>query len=176
MKRCEQLADVIVSGEPMTDEQRAHLASCSDCASLAAMPRLVAATAVAPEPGPGFVARITANARERIDSRRRQRFVGFGLAAVAAAGVVLLAARYTNGGKVAPPKTDQSVAQRPAGSDGYAEDPDTAPDGDNISDDELRELVSGDSLSRVLAPTADWDDIEAPLSNYRAVLRLGGQP
>lgn len=175
MKRCEQLAEVIVTGEPMTEAQRAHLASCSDCAALAAMPTRLAATALAPEPGPGFVARITANARERVTSRRRQRYAGFGLAAVAAAGMVALVMQYDRG-KVAPPSADEPVAQhRPLGSDGMTDDPDTAPDGDGISDDELRELVSGDRLSDVMAPTADWNDIEAPISNYRAVLRLGGK-
>lgn len=176
MKRCDQLAEVIVTGEPMTEAQRAHLASCSDCAALAAMPTRLAATALAPEPGPGFVSRITANARERVASRRRQRYAGFGLAAVAAAGVVALVMQYDRG-KVAPqPTADQPVAQRPLGSDGLRDDPDTAPDGDGISDDELRELISGDRLSDVMAPAADWNDIEAPISSYRAVLRLGGTP
>lgn len=173
MKRCSQLADAIVSGEPMTDADRAHLATCTDCAGLAALPRLVAATALAPEPGPGFVSRISANARERIASRRRQRFAGFGLAAVAAAGIAVLVVRH-DGGSAAPDQPE--VAQLPAGSDGFPQDPDTAPDGDGISDDELRALIDGDSLSQVLTPSADWDDIESPLSRYRAVLRLGGQP
>jgi hypothetical protein len=48
--------------------------------------------------------------------------------------------------------------------------------GDEITDDELRELVGGASLSRALAPSTDWAAIEAPLTNYRAVLRLGGEP
>ena len=173
MKRCEQLADAIVSGEPLDDEQRAHLASCTDCASLAAMPRRIAATALAPEPGPGFVSRVTARARERIDSRRRQRYAGFGLATVAAAGAVLLVAHVSDPGKVAPPK---GVASLPGGSDRIDPNPDTAPDGDQISDDELRELVQGDSMSAAFTPTADWNDIESPISSYRAVLRAGGQP
>lgn len=174
MKRCSQLADAIVSGGPMTETERAHLAACTDCAGLAALPRLVAATATAPEPALGFVSRITANARERIASRRRQRFAGFGLAAVAAAGIAVLVVRHDGGSGAARP--EQPVAQLPAGSDGIDEDPDTAPDGDGISDDELRELIDGDSLSQVLTPSADWDDIESPLTKYRAVLRLGGQP
>lgn len=175
MKRCTELAEALVEGDSLDDTQRAHLATCADCSSLAALPRLVATATLAPEPGPGFSARVAANARERIASRRRQRVLGFGLATVAAAGIALLVVRHDGAGE---PRRESPVAQRtlPFGSDGLAEDPDTAPDGDSISDDELRELVSGDSLSDVMTPSTDWDALEQPLTPYRAVLRLGGQP
>lgn len=172
MKRCTKLADVIVSGDAMSDDDRAHLATCADCTGLAAMPRLVAATAVAPEPGPGFASRVTAHARERMASRRRQRVAGFGLATVCAAGAAFMIIRHDDDAlRRAQPLAE---ASRPGASDGAAAAPDPTPDG--ITDDELRELVGGGTLSEALAPSADWKDIEAPLSPYAAVLRLGGQP
>jgi hypothetical protein len=175
MKRCTELAEALVEGEPLDENQRAHLARCSDCAALAALPRLVATAAVVPEPGPGFSARVAANARERVASRRRQRVAGFGLAAVAAAGLAVVVVRHDG---ASAPHQESSVATlpRPGGSDGIAADPDTAPSGDEISDDELRGLVAGDSLSDVMTPSTSWDEIEQPLNSYRAVLRLGGQP
>jgi hypothetical protein len=175
MKRCTELAEALVEGEPLDENQRAHLAGCSDCAALAALPRLVATTAVAPEPGPGFSARVAANARERIASRRRQRVAGFGLAAVAAAGLAVVVVRH-DGASAPRPESVANVPPLPGGSDGLAPDPDTAPSGDEISDDELRDLVAGDRLSDIMTPSASWDEIEQPLTSYRAVLRRGGQP
>lgn len=175
MKRCTQLAEALVEGEPLDETQRAHLAHCSDCAALAALPGLVATAAVAPEPGPGFSARVAANARERVASRRRQRVAGFGLATVAAAGLAMLVVRHDGASKV---RKDSPVATlpQPGGSDGLREDPDTAPSGDAITDDELRELIEGDSLSAVMTPSTSWEEIEQPLTSYRAVLRHGGTP
>lgn len=174
MKRCTELAEALVEGESLDENQRAHLARCSDCAALAALPRLVATAAVAPEPGPGFSARVAANARERIASRRRQRVAGFGLAAIAAAGLAVVVVRHD--GASAPRQESVAKLPQPSGSDSLLPDPDTAPSGDEISDDELRDLVAGDSLSDVLTPSANWDEIEQPLSKYRALLRPGGQP
>lgn len=172
MKRCTQLAEAIVSGEPLSDDDRAHLTTCADCTRLAAMPRLVAATATAPEPGPGFSSRIVVGARERVAGRRRQRVIGFGLATAVAAGAAVMIVRHDDGGGRA---RAVATSERPAGGDTTGPLPDPPP-GDGITDDELRELVSGDSLSQAMTPSADWADIETPLTSYRAVLRLGGQP
>jgi hypothetical protein len=129
--------------------------------------------ATAAEVGPGFTARVIAGARERMESRRRQRFVGFGLVAVAAAGAAaLMISSGRDHGRTPAPRE----VVRPAGGNLGIEAPDPGPGDEGITDDELRELVEGNRLSRAFEPTADWDDIEAPVSNYRAVLRLGGEP
>ncbi|HVK75674.1 MAG TPA: hypothetical protein VM734_20225 [Kofleriaceae bacterium] len=176
MKRCSLLADSLISGEPLSDGDRAHLADCADCARLAAVPALVAATAIAPEPGPGFAARVTAGARERMASHRRQRVIAASLATMTAAvAAVVITQRDT------PAARPQQLTTAPAATIDAApaainpSDPTTAAD-DEVSDDELRALVRNASLSHAMAPTANWDDIEAPLRNYRAVLARGGTP
>ncbi len=171
MKRCTKISDSLLSGQPLSDGDRDHLAACADCARLAAMARLVTSIATAAEVGPGFTSRVIAGARERLAARRRQRIVGFGLAAVvAAAATVLIVSSQRGGGR----RADPPVAVRPAGDLPGVDEP-AAPD-DGITDDELRELVGGATMTRALAPSADWDHIETPVRNYHAVLRLGGQP
>lgn len=171
MKRCTKLADSLVSGEPLTDAEREHLAGCADCTQMAAVTRALTAVGTAAEVGPGFTSRVIAGARERITARRRQRVAGFGLAAVVAAAAAALI--VTSARREQP--RDTATSALPAGDPPTLEAPDPA-SGEGITDDELRELVGGASMTRALAPSADWEDVETPVRNYRAVLRLGGQP
>lgn len=177
MKRCTQLADSLVTGEPLSDAERAHLARCADCARLELAARRVGATATAAEAGPGFSSRMVVGARARMATRRRNRAVGFGLATVVAAAATVLV--VTNLRDRAAPERDP-VVTRPAGDDPTPPAPGEPDEGlgddAGITDDELRELVGDARLSRALAPTADWDHIEAPVRHYRAVLRHGGAP
>lgn len=171
MKRCTQIADSLISGEPLSDGDRDHVATCADCQKLTSMARLLTNVATATEAGPGFTSRMIAGARERLESRRRQRVIGFGLATVVAAAAAALIVTSSRGGG----HRNRDVAaetHRPAGAPDI--NPPVADDGGQITDDELRELVGGASMTRALAPSADWNEIEAPLQNYRAVLRLGG--
>ena len=174
MKRCTQIADSLVSGEPLSDGDRDHVAACADCQKLTSTARLLTNVGTATEAGPGFTSRMIAGARERLDARRRQRVIGFGLGTAVAAAAAALIIMSSRGG--AEHQDDVRSAARPAG----FMDPQTPGVDDAgehpITDDELRELVGGASLSRALAPSADWAEIEAPLVNYRAVLRLGGEP
>lgn len=173
MKRCTHIADSLISGEPLSDGDRDHVASCADCQKLTSMARLLTNVATATEAGPGFTSRMIAGARERLESRRRQRFIGFGLGTVVAAAAAALIITSTRGGV----SHRDGVAEAPHAIGGAAEmNPPIDDTGEEITDDELRELVGGASLSRALTPSADWADIEAPLTNYRAVLRLGGAP
>jgi hypothetical protein len=173
MKRCTQIADSLVTGEPLSDGDRDHVATCADCQKLTSMARLLTNVATATEAGPGFTSRMIAGARERLESRRRQRFVGFGLATVVAAAAAALIVMSGRGGVH---RDDNHNRAFEIGS--YTGSSARPPIDDNtpITDDELRELVDGASLSRALAPSADWNEIEAPIINYRAVLRLGGEP
>ena len=173
MKRCTQIADSLVSGEPLSDGDRDHVATCAGCQKLTSAARLLTSIATATEAGPGFTSRMIAGARERLEARRRQRVVGFGLAtcvAAAAAALIVMSSR-------ADKRHDDSTAQTLTAPGAALENPPVAEDpGGEITVDELRELVDGASLNRALAPSARWADIESPLTNYRAVLRLGGEP
>jgi hypothetical protein len=173
MKRCTQIADSLVTGEPLSAGDRDHVATCADCAKLTSMARLLDKAATATEAGPGFTSRMIAGARERLEARRRQRFIGFGLATVVVAAAAALIITASRGGDSADRKRE--TAALPAGYNPQPPIDDTGGDTE-ITDDELRDLVGGASMSRALAPSADWDDIESPVRNYRAVLRLGGEP
>jgi hypothetical protein len=169
MSRCTLIATSLVSGEPLSDGDRDHLATCADCTRLAAVPGLVAATAVAPEPGLGFASRVTAGAHERLDRRRRHRVVSLSLATITAAATAVVVTQRDGRHTTAPAE----VAHREAAAGTTSNNPD--PDAD-LSDAELRELVRRTSFAHAMAPAADWDDIEAPLQHYRAVLARGETP
>lgn len=173
MKRCTQLADSLVSGEPLSDGDRDHVATCADCQKLRSMASLLTRVGTATEAGPGFTSRMIAGARERLEARRRQRVVGFalGTCVVAAAAALII----TSSGGGSDRDQDATTARQAAGSVGQPPIADD-PGGQPITDDELRELVRGASLSRAFTPSTDWAEIESPLVNYRAVLRLGGEP
>jgi hypothetical protein len=174
MKRCTQIADSLISGEPLSDGDRDHVASCADCQKLTSTARLLTNVATATEAGPGFTSRMIAGARERLESRRRQRIVGFGLGTVVAAAAAALIITSTRGGASHRDDNREAAKLTVGGADMQPPIADTG--NEEITDDELRELVGGASLTRALTPSADWADIEAPLTNYRAVLRLGGEP
>ncbi|HUQ04513.1 MAG TPA: hypothetical protein VM261_18560 [Kofleriaceae bacterium] len=173
MKRCTQIADSLISGEPLSDGDRDHVATCAGCQKLTSTARLLTNVATATEAGPGFTSRMIAGARERLEARRRQRVVGFGLAtcvAAAAAALIVMSSR-------ADDKHQPDTTARNALPGAYTGNPPPADDtGEEITDDELRELVDGAGMYRAITPTTNWADIESPLTNYRAVLRLGGEP
>ncbi len=168
MKRCTLVADSLVSGAPLSEGDRAHVATCADCAALTALPGMIAATALVPEPGLGFASRITAGARERLARRRRHRVVGLSLATAVAAGTAVAVTQRDP----APAPAVTEVAHRdPAGSDP------TPPDADaDLDDAELRDLVRRASFDQAMDSPVDWADLEAPLQHYRAVLARGGTP
>jgi hypothetical protein len=73
MTRCNLVAGAVATGAPLSDAERAHVAGCPDCAALVALPRALARTARATDPGPGFAARMTVGAHRRLVVRRRRR-------------------------------------------------------------------------------------------------------
>jgi hypothetical protein len=173
MTPCEAVVERLALGEPRDPDLDAHVATCPACARLVRVPGLVAATASAQEPAPGFSARMTVGARRRIAVRRRNRMATL---ALAAAGVLLA------GGAAATRQREHSLqgAMRPlmelspiepsrvAERHDRDDQPDPAP---KLDDDDLAgEIDRIANLDANLAPSADWSHIEAPLAPYRDLL------
>lgn len=154
MTRCNLVAGAVATGAPLTDAERAHLDGCPDCAALVALPRVVARTSRAADPGAGFSARVTAGAHRRLAIRRRRRVVGTSLAAAAAALVVFVGAR-----EVQRAPADRPLSPALAMPSNPSEQP-ASP----------RELIELARFERAMAPAAPWREIEAPLRSHRALL------
>jgi len=160
MKSCDLVTERIALGEPLGDLD-AHIATCPECAKLTALPGLVAASARAAEPGPGFSSRATVGARHRLAVRRRNR-----LAATALAAASVLAV-----GGVA--MTHRSEQPQP-GAMRMVEDPtplDTSSPEPTVADQDLAVALARISdVDGAIGPIADWHRIETPLSPYQALL------
>ncbi len=157
MSRCDTITEALVMGEPLSAEDQAHVDDCDACRRLTALPMLLASTGRAEPPRPGFSARMMAVTRDRLAQRQRRRFAAFTLA-LAAAGVSAIAVdrrlmRDTARPGAPPPPVVSAIAP------------------------ELRQQLESlhvDDFDAAMAPVAPWDDIEAPVHNYRVVLRKGG--
>lgn len=163
MSRCTKVAGAVATGTPLTDEERAHVETCADCAALVELPTIVARSARAAEPGPGFSARMQVGARARLATRRRRRTAVGSIAAAAAAAALFLGVHRVRENR-RPPAEQRAAAQR-------------------ITSEEstrARELLDQTGFDRAMAPVAPWDEIEAPLDDYRAILEnrhdLAGDP
>lgn len=161
MTRCNLVAGAVATGAPLTDAERAHLDGCADCAALVALPRALARTARAADPGPGFSARMTVGAHRRLVVRRRRRIATVAAAAMAAAVLLFVTVR-----QVQRPAADQRL--RPALATATPQAPEQTA--------RARELLQLTRFERAMAPAARWDDIEAPLRSHRALLNLHRHP
>ena len=170
MTPCEAVVERLALGEPRDAELDAHVATCPACARLVQVPNLVAATASAREPAPGFSARMTVGARHRIAVRRRNRIATM---ALAAAGVLIA------GGAIATREPEHSLQGamtglaelEPLEPSRTTERQTPAPTPDSIPDDDLAAAIGRlANLDASLAPSADWGRIEAPLTPYRDLL------
>ena len=166
MSRCDVIAEALVMGEPLTADDQAHVDGCAACQGLTALPGLLAASASAAPPRPGFSARMMAAARERIGQRRRRRFATFTFALAAAAASAVAADRRFI-------RHDQPPRQAGDRADDGADD-DPAPDELPVS--AALESAQIDSYDRAMAPVAPWDDIEQSVRNDNALRRKGGHP
>jgi hypothetical protein len=160
--RCSLVAGAVATGTPLTDEERAHVEGCPDCAALVAMPSILARSSRGVEPGIGFSARMQVGARARIITRRRRRTTLSVLGAVAAAIVIFFGVQRIR-------RVDRAeVAARPA-----ANTPVTPEESARARD--ILELTRFD---RAMAPAGPWREIKAELDPYRRVLsrrhRLAG--
>lgn len=161
MTRCNLVAGAVATGAPLSDAERAHVAGCPDCAALVALPRALARTARATDPGPGFAARMTVGAHRRLVVRRRRRVATVAGAALAAAVMLFVTVR-----QVQRPAADQRL--RPALAAATPQLPEQPA--------RARELLELTRFDRAMAPAARWDDIEAPLRSHRALLNLHRHP
>lgn len=164
---CESVAERIALGEPL-GELAAHLATCARCQYVAVLPARLGVTRHVVEPGPGFAARVTTGARQRLVVRRRRRVaVGLGGAVLVGALAVFVIARPTPS---AEPAGAVGTAPQPAPPEPIP-DPWTDPVTDGSDDADLRALVELADIHRSSRLSADWAQIEKPLAPYRRLLR-----
>ncbi len=152
MSPCERIAEALVTGVELGDDERAHLAQCAACRQLSVLPGLIAGSASAAPPHPGFSARVMVAARARIDQRRRRRFAGFGLALATVAALAVVADR---GMIRRSPSTPTPLAGLPSA---------------GPLDADLRRDLELLRTEDAMAPVAPWHEIEAPLHNYQLLL------
>jgi hypothetical protein len=162
---CDHITERLATGETLTANDQAHVTSCVDCARLARVPGLLAATAREPEPDPGFSARMHVGARGRLAARRRNRVVATGVAAAATFAIAGVAITRTNSTESKPDAvrtlSEQEPQPRPPP---VAERPATA------KDEIVLRLVNAADVDTSLQGTAPWDELSAPLVPYRALL------
>ena len=158
MSRCSSVAEALVMGEPLSADDQGHVESCEACRRLTALPGLLAASAKGEPPRPGFSARMMVAARDRLAQRRRRRFATFTLAVAAAGASAVVVDRRLVRDRANTPAIDPQTRTTPL-------DPDLR--------QELESLQFS-SFDRAMEPAVPWDEIEAPVRNYGALLRKRG--
>jgi len=166
---CYEVAEKLALGEPLSACEE-HIATCPDCSRLTTMPRLLAAASHAAEPKPGFVIRATAGARTKLARRRRNRIVGSGIAALAAAAIGVWSMRPSS-----PSTTNSQAAMDLPRLEPVNSAPDPKPSTTPpLTDHEVgAELLRISNFRRAMAPSPRWREAEAPLSLYRLVVHEG---
>jgi hypothetical protein len=168
MSPCDLVTERLALGEPLAEEE-AHVATCPACSRLVALPRLVAASAHAAEPNPGFAIRTTAGARTKLAVRRRNRIITNSLAAIAA--VVLGVWLVRSPSPVKKDIADTGARTLPTPLSPVHSDEKLVI---NLTDEQVgRELVRISDFERAMKPTKHWRDAATPLSNYRMVVHQG---
>ena len=172
MSPCDQVTERIALGEPLADVE-AHVATCPACSRLVSLPGLVAASAHAAEPNPGFAVRTAAGARQKLVTRRRRRIATNAVAALAAVALGIWAVQDP---------VDRPLMQRPAAMDlpsqpqPVSSSEDQAPEEIRVTDEDLgTELVRISDPDRVMRPSRQWREAEAPLAPYRFVVHQGAR-
>lgn len=168
MSPCELVLERLAAGQPLGADEATHVASCVDCAQLAKVPSLLAASAREPEPGPGFSARMQVGARGRIAARRRHRVALVSFASMAVAAAAVLAFTRPTHHVVEP------GAIRTALDDEHQPLPPPSTE-TPITDQELAvDLVRVSNTDRTIRGEAHWNDITRSLEPYRALLSKHG--
>jgi hypothetical protein len=168
MSPCDVVIERLALGEPIGDVED-HVATCPACSRLIALPRLVAASAHAAEPNPGFAIRTAAGARAKLVTRRRNRIATNAIAAIAAVALGVWALRTP----IEPTLQMQGMHTAPSPLEPI-HNSDRTPDDLTLTDEEIgAELGRISDFDRVLAPSPRWDDAEAPLHGYRLIVTQG---
>jgi hypothetical protein len=156
---CETVATQIALGEPL-GELTAHVASCSRCKRVVALPSRIAAATVCPDPGLGFSARMTIGAQNKLVVRRRRRITASAAGAVAAAALAVFA--LTRSPSSPSPEEDRrSIAvENPNPTPIEIEAPIAA------SESDLAGLVRLSDTKRARRVSAPWGRIRKPLAPY----------
>ena len=168
---CNLVLDRLASGEALSAEESAHVTRCVDCARLAGVPGLLAATAQEPEPSPGFSSRMQIGARHRLAVRRRNRIAltTFAAAAVVLAGVGVVTRPTAELTEVGAVRSLEEMEPRP-------QPPPPVERPATSTEKIILDLVHTSDIDRVLEQGANWDDVTQPLSPYRTVLaKVGGR-
>ena len=161
---CDLVAERLAVGDPLSADEQDHATRCVACARLAAMPRLIAAAVTEPEPAPGFSARMTARALDRLKERRRNRLIA---TTIAAAGVVL-----AGGFAIARPDHrlgDVGAMRALAELEPHPAPPPVAETSERAQRVAL-DLVRAADVDRSITGEAPWSDVTQPLVPYRALL------
>jgi hypothetical protein len=168
MSPCESILERLAAGQKLGADEEAHVASCVDCAQLAKVPALLAASAREPDPGPGFSARMQVGARGRLAARRRHRVALVSFASIAVAAAAVLAFTRPTHHVVQP------GAIRTALDDEHLPLPPPSTETPITDQDLAAELVRVANTDRTIRGEAHWNDITRPLEPYRALLSKHG--
>jgi len=169
MTPCDEVTERLALGEPLGDVED-HVATCPACSRLVGLPRLVAASAHAAEPNPGFAIRSTAGARTLLVRRRRNRIIGNAIAAAAVLVLAVWAVKSPIGGADKHKQPQQGI-QSPWHNPEPINNPDPTlltPVTNDVIGTELKTISNFD---RVMAPSRQWNAAQAPLSRYRIVVQ-----
>lgn len=169
MNPCDLVLERFATGEPLNEDQAAHVARCVDCARLARVPRLLATASTEPEPPAGFSARVQVGARKRYAARRRNRAI---LGSLAAAAVLIaggLVVTRDDAGGTQPGAMRALEEQEPS-----PRPPPTVETAGGTAEQVALDLVRVSDVDRSLRGVAPWDDITEPLIPYRALLETEG--
>lgn len=169
---CNQVAERVALGEPLSGELTQHSQTCQRCKLTLALPAKLASTGHAADPGMGFASRVHAGAQHRIVVRRRQRYAAGAASVLAAAAMVTLVF-------VRQAKDDDSVAYYvPA--ELLPKLPATDPNPHPVAkqdpwkegdvDEDVRALVHLANTEHARHVSANWKRIEKSLRPYKAVV------
>ena len=151
---CETVAERIVLGESLGD-LAGHVATCSRCKRVVALPSRIAAATERPDPGLGFSARMTIGAQNKLVVRRRRRVAAGAAGAVAAAAVAVFALTRSPTTTVEESKRDVAL-----------EMPKVIEAPVAVQESDLAGLVRLADTKRATRAAAPWGRIRRPLAPY----------
>jgi len=159
-KQCQEIVDMIAEGEPLGDEQEAHVGKCLTCARTLETRDLIRATTDRRnevKPRPGFASRAASGALRKSVQRRRRGGIAL-VGATVAAGALTAAFFMMKPKPMKVKKTSPVVAIAPLGSDVTPENVDTT---------SVQELLDLSDIDGSMSVKANWDWLNDPLAPER---------